>query len=624
MLRTLSGGEPSSNKWIILCAADKSVRYAKDVTVFLCSVLGKGEFMYQVLYRKYRPKVFSDVYGQEHVTSTLLNEIKENRISHAYLFTGSRGTGKTTCAKILAKAVNCENSQNGEPCNECEVCKGLDAGTIYDVVEIDAASNNGVDNIRDLREEANYTPTRGKYRVYIIDEVHMLSTGAFNALLKTLEEPPAHVIFILATTEVHKLPATILSRCQRFDFKRIQPETMAVRLKEVAGYENMQLTDEAAILIARIADGGMRDALSILDQCAGRNKTIDEKLVSEVAGIAGRESLYMLSDAVSEKNSGRALDIISELHQNSYDMERLCIEMINHYRNFLIVKTVKKSRELIICTDDEYSSILESAQKYTLPNIIYALDLFQDTLVKIKGGANPRIEMEMSFIKLCEPKLEKSLDSVLSRLSSLEKAVSRGVAVQPQAVSSAPESAPIRQAEMPVNSIENVQQPVQTAPQKEVAESANNNEINNENVQPQPAENDFAANDVPPFAGKEVPEPQKQAPVQASTGGRVPFDRWPDFMDEIHSKDIALHGVLMGSSGYIDGDHFLIDAKNQTIKEFIKIPTHAKAIRQAVMEVTGKAYKLGLIKHKEENAEKKDPLEDLISKAQGNVDIKFD
>ena len=307
--------------------------------------------MYQVLYRKYRPKVFSDVYGQEHVTSTLINEIKENRISHAYLFTGSRGTGKTTCAKILAKAVNCEHNENGEPCNECEVCKGLDSGSIYDVVEIDAASNNGVDNIRDLREEANYTPTRGRYRVYIIDEVHMLSKGAFNALLKTLEEPPEHVVFILATTEVHMLPATILSRCQRFDFKRIQPETMALRLKEVAGFENMQLDDDAAILISRIADGGMRDALSILDQCAGRGSHIDSKLVSEVAGIAGREALYELSDAVCNQSSGDALNVISRLHQSSYDMERLCVEMINHFRNFLIVKTVKKSRELIICTD---------------------------------------------------------------------------------------------------------------------------------------------------------------------------------------------------------------------------------------------------------------------------------
>ena len=207
------------------------------------------------------------------------NEIKEDRISHAYLFTGSRGTGKTTCAKILAKAVNCENSDNGEPCNECEVCRGLDGGTIYDVVEIDAASNNGVDNIRDLREEANYTPSRGRYRVYIIDEVHMLSTGAFNALLKTLEEPPAHVIFILATTEVHKLPATILSRCQRFDFKRIQPETMAVRLNEVAELEGMSLDPDAAVLIARIADGALRDGLSILDQCGSRSKHIDSCLL---------------------------------------------------------------------------------------------------------------------------------------------------------------------------------------------------------------------------------------------------------------------------------------------------------------------------------------------------------
>ncbi len=281
--------------------------------------------MYQVLYRKYRPRVFADVYGQDHVTSTLKNEIKENRISHAYLFTGSRGTGKTTCAKILAKAVNCEHSIDGEPCNECEVCKGLDNGTIYDVVEIDAASNNGVDNIRDLREEANYTPSRGRYRVYIIDEVHMLSTGAFNALLKTLEEPPAHVIFILATTEVHKLPATILSRCQRFDFKRIQPETMSVRLKEVAGLEGLTLTDDAAVLIARIADGALRDGLSILDQCSGRSKNIDADLVADVAGLAGREALYQLSECIYKKDGSGAMPTISEIYQKIFDMERLCV-----------------------------------------------------------------------------------------------------------------------------------------------------------------------------------------------------------------------------------------------------------------------------------------------------------
>lgn len=564
--------------------------------------------MYQVLYRKYRPRVFADVYGQEHVTSTLLNEIKEGRISHAYLFTGSRGTGKTTCAKILAKAVNCEHNQNGEPCNECEVCKGLDAGTIYDVVEIDAASNNGVDNIRDLREEANYTPARGKYRVYIIDEVHMLSTGAFNALLKTLEEPPAHVIFILATTEVHKLPATILSRCQRFDFKRIQPETMSVRLKEVAKAENMNLSDEAALLISRIADGGMRDALSILDQCAGRSRDIDEALVSDVAGIAGREALYELSQAVSEKNSGKALDIISTLHQNSYDMERLCVEMINHFRNFLIAKTVNKSRELIICTDDEYKNILSSAEAFTLPNIIYALDLFQQTLTQIKGGANSRIEMEMSFIKLCEPKLEASQEAILSRLSSLENAVKNGVVMQAQS------SAPIQEKKViPEEPAKEMEPPIKEETVTEKQEAP---------AQEQPKE-EQAEIDMP-VKHEEIsaPAPQQEAPVQSAT--QEEFSQWPDFMEAIYKKDIALYGILNGSKGYIRGDFFLIDSKNPVVRDFIKIPTHAKAIKQALYDVTGTSFKLGLFKQAPKAEKSTDPLEDLISKAQGNVNIDVD
>ena len=564
--------------------------------------------MYQVLYRKYRPKVFADVYGQEHVTSTLLNEIKEGRISHAYLFTGSRGTGKTTCAKILAKAVNCEHNQNGEPCNECEVCKGLDAGTIYDVVEIDAASNNGVDNIRDLREEANYTPARGKYRVYIIDEVHMLSTGAFNALLKTLEEPPAHVIFILATTEVHKLPATILSRCQRFDFKRIQPETMSVRLKEVAKAENMNLSDEAALLISRIADGGMRDALSILDQCAGRSRDIDEALVSDVAGIAGREALYELSQAVSEKNSGKALDIISTLHQNSYDMERLCVEMINHFRNFLIAKTVNKSRELIICTDDEYKNILSSAEAFTLPNIIYALDLFQQTLTQIKGGANSRIEMEMSFIKLCEPKLETSQEAILSRLSSLENAVKNGVVMQAQS------SAPIQEKKIiPEEPAKEIEPPIKEEPVTEKQEAP---------AQEQPKE-EQAEIDMP-VKHEEIsaPAPQQEAPVQSAT--QEEFPQWPDFMEAVYKKDIALYGILNGSKGYVRGDFFLIDSKNPVVRDFIKIPTHAKAIKQALYDVTGTSFKLGLFKQAPKAEKSTDPLEDLISKAQGNVKIDVD
>lgn len=562
--------------------------------------------MYQVLYRKYRPKVFADVYGQEHVTSTLKNEIKENRIAHAYLFTGSRGTGKTTCAKILAKAVNCENSVDGEPCNECEVCKGLDSGTIYDVVEIDAASNNGVDNIRDLREEANYTPSRGKYRVYIIDEVHMLSTGAFNALLKTLEEPPAHVIFILATTEVHKLPATILSRCQRFDFKRIQPETMSVRLKQVAQLEGMELDDDAAILIARIADGALRDGLSILDQCAGRSKKIDSALVSEVAGLAGREALYKLTDCICTQNSSSAMTVISELYQNSYDMERLCVEMINHLRNFLIVKTVKDSRGLIICTDDEYNSIILSAENFTLENVIFALDLFQDALTKIKTGANARVKLEMAFVKLCEPKLDVNIDSLVDRISKLERAVNRGVNVsqQPAVVEGA--------------------KPVVAENKQEVKAEKAVEEIKNDTLPPITS----SKPSIEPKAlqGKNetaVNKPQQTVNTDDSNT-QYEFEHWGDFMDVIHKQNIALFGVLAGSRGYIRGEYFLIDSPNPTIIQFLKTPTYSKAIKQALYDVTGQSFKLGIFKKKATDAPKRDLLEDLIHQAEDNIKINFE
>lgn len=595
---------------MFLCAADQSVRYIIPYGGSAFFIIQEVP-MYQVLYRKYRPRVFADVYGQDHVTSTLKNEIKEGRISHAYLFTGSRGTGKTTCAKILAKAVNCPNAVDGEPCNTCEICKGLDSGTIYDVVEIDAASNNGVDNIRDLREEVNYTPTRGKYRVYIIDEVHMLSTGAFNALLKTLEEPPAHVIFILATTEVHKLPATILSRCQRFDFKRIQPETMAVRLQQVAGLEGMELAPDAATLIARIADGALRDGLSILDQCAGRSKQITAQLVSEVAGLAGREALYRLSDAVLARDSSAAVEELAQLHENSYDMERLCVEMINHFRNFMMVKTVKKSRELIICTDDEYKHIEASAGQFTLAQILRGLDLFQSTLVKIKGGATPRIEMEMAFIRLCEPKLETDPDAINQRLSALERAVQNGVPTAPVKTvqSPAPEARPAP-----------AQPTVPPTPQPTPAAAAPAPE-------PVPATSAEPVSAPVPESAPVQPEPPvplepaaaAPSPAPAADSEQKLFMQWADLMEILHRTDIALFGVLSGSQGYTRGEFFLIDSPNPTIKEFIKISTHAKAIRAALHELTGHNYKLGLFKKKStEQAPRRDPLEDLLSKAREN------
>lgn len=562
--------------------------------------------MYQVLYRKYRPKVFSDVYGQDHVTSTLKNEIKNGRVSHAYLFTGSRGTGKTTCAKILAKAVNCEHNVDGEPCNECEVCKGLDNGSIYDVVEIDAASNNGVDNIRELRDETNYAPSRGKYRVYIIDEVHMLSTGAFNALLKTLEEPPAHVIFILATTEVHKLPATILSRCQRFDFKRIQPETMAVRLKEVAGLEGLSLDDDAAVLIARIADGALRDGLSILDQCAGRSKEINSDLVSEVAGLAGREAMYKLSDCIANSDSNTAMSIISDLYQNSFDMERLCVEMINHFRNFLVAKTVRKSRELIICTDDEYNTILEASKGFTVESIVFALDLFQNTLVTIKGGASARIEVEMAFIKLCEPKMDESIASLLDRVSKLENAIKSGVKVQPMqtAVPAPKEEYVPREEPKPQPKAEPTPEPT---PEPE----------------PTPVEEEPPVQEQQPVV-ETPPVEHKTAPPVSDPNETVEFTQWGDFMDVLHRTNIPLFGVLSGSKGYVRGEFFLLDSPNPAVRDFIKLPIHSRSIKAALLEVTGVHFKLGLFKRQtEQSAPKRDPLEDLINQAQNSINIEF-
>lgn len=562
--------------------------------------------MYQVLYRKYRPKVFSDVYGQDHVTSTLKNEIKNGRVSHAYLFTGSRGTGKTTCAKILAKAVNCEHNIDGEPCNECEVCKGLDNGSIYDVVEIDAASNNGVDNIRELRDETNYAPSRGKYRVYIIDEVHMLSTGAFNALLKTLEEPPAHVIFILATTEVHKLPATILSRCQRFDFKRIQPETMAVRLKEVAGLEGLSLDDDAAVLIARIADGALRDGLSILDQCAGRSKEINSDLVSEVAGLAGREAMYKLSDCIANSDSNTAMSIISDLYQNSFDMERLCVEMINHFRNFLVAKTVRKSRELIICTDDEYNTILEASKNFTVESIVFALDLFQNTLVTIKGGASARIEVEMAFIKLCEPKMDESIASLLDRISKLENSVKSGIKVQ-----TAPVQTQVSTPEPKAEYIPKEEAKVEPKTEQPIV------------PEPAPTEPEQPAKEEPPVV-ETPPIEHKTAPPIANPNETVEFTQWGDFMDVLHRTNIPLFGVLSGSKGYVRGEFFLLDSPNPAVRDFIKLPIHSKSIKAALLEVTGVHYKLGLFKRQaEQSAPKRDPLEDLINQAQNSINIEF-
>ncbi|WP_312645334.1 DNA polymerase III subunit gamma/tau, partial [Hydrogenoanaerobacterium sp.] len=363
--------------------------------------------MYQALYRKYRPTVFDDVVGQEHITTTLKNEIATGKTSHAYLFTGSRGTGKTTCSKILAKAVNCHSAhEDGNPCGQCDICRGVDDGSILDVVEIDAASNNGVDNIRQLREEAYFLPTMCKKRVYIIDETHMLSTGAFNALLKIMEEPPEHVLFILATTEVHKIPATILSRCQRFDFRRIASDVIAGRLEAVAAQEGLSLSHDAALLVARLADGGMRDALSLLDLCASHSKEIDAAVVADAAGLAGHGHLFELTAAIAKNDTGAALTIIDDLYSKSIDLERLCEELTSHFRNLMILKSASKPEELIVALPEELARLKEQQAQIKMSAIFNGLTVLQETLGKMSRSQNRRTELEMAVIRLCNPQLD--------------------------------------------------------------------------------------------------------------------------------------------------------------------------------------------------------------------------
>ena len=559
--------------------------------------------MYQVLYRKYRPRVFSDVVGQEHITSTLSKEIETGKISHAYLFTGSRGTGKTTCAKILSKAVNCLHPVNGNPCNECEICKGLDSGAILDVVEIDAASNNGVENIRDIRDEINFTPASCKYRVYIIDEVHMLSIGAFNALLKTLEEPPAHVKFILATTEVHKLPVTIVSRCQRFDFKRVSPEAMKQRMEYIADCEGFTADDEALSLIARIADGGMRDALSLLDQCTGHGKHISADIVCDVAGMTGKDHLFAVADAVAQTNAGKALEIINDLHANSCDMERLCSDLINHFRNLMIVKTVKSASDILVCTAEELEQYKAQSGKLTLENILYCISLLQDSMANIKRGVNRRIEMEMAIIKLATPNLTSDNEALLRRISDLEVKIKTGaiaVSTSASAVKPAEESKPVVPAEKP--------KAVEKAP--EVAES-----------KPAITPDEYPAEEAKP-----------QAPREESTDGEMPID-WAEVLSELTKTNMPLWGVLNGSSAIIRGDYVLIKSDNPTLSAFIKTGGNARDVKEAVLRVTGKKYRLGLQGANtapsagaaaSAPASPKDPLENLISRAKDmgiNIDV---
>ena len=387
--------------------------------------------MHQALYRKWRPKSFSEVCGQDHITSILRQEATEGRFNHAYLFCGSRGTGKTTCAKILSKVVNCENVIDGNPCGVCPSCLAIENGSTTDVLEMDAASNNGVDNIRDIRDEVVYSPSFLKYRVYIVDEVHMLSNSAFNALLKTLEEPPSHAIFILATTELHKLPATIVSRCQRFEFRRIATDILTSRIKFIAEQEGITIEDDAARLIARYSQGGMRDSISLLELCASSGATIDVSVVNETIGSAGRERMMAVANAIAERNYEFLFKEIDEVVTSSKDITVFWQDLISLYRDLLVVKTVRDSAKYLDLTDFEVRCLVKLAGKFTREMLIYHCRMLEDALSDMQAsGAVKRIIAELCFVKMCDDSLSTSTEALLLRISNLEARLASGDFVQ--------------------------------------------------------------------------------------------------------------------------------------------------------------------------------------------------
>ncbi len=398
---------------------------------------------YRALYRKWRPKDFDDVCGQDGTTDILKYEVANNKLSHAYLFCGSRGTGKTSCAKILAKAVNCENPRNGNPCNECEACCSIDAGIATDVIEMDAASNNGIGDVRDMQDEIAFTPAILKYRVYIIDEVHMMSTQAFNALLKTLEEPPSYVIFILATTEYNKLPTTIVSRCQRFDFKRIPTATIMQRLLTMSEQEGISVTEDAARVIARISRGGMRDAISLLELCAGANVLIDDQLVFATVGSGNRESAYKIIKAISASDYTTIYEVIDDIVMKSGDLSVFWQEIIDSYRDIMVVKNSNKAKSYLDLTDAEYQMLSELASGLTMARISYQVGILEGAMADMLRAFNSKRSIaEIALTRMCDTKLSTSTASLLARIEELEREVSMiklgvtptPVNVQPSAV----------------------------------------------------------------------------------------------------------------------------------------------------------------------------------------------
>ena len=569
--------------------------------------------------------------GQRAIVTALKNQITAGRVGHAYLFTGVRGTGKTTCAKIFAKAVNCLHPVNGDPCGECEICKGIDNGSLLDVVEMDAASNNGVDDIRDLRDETAYTPSACQYKVYIIDEVHMLSTAAFNALLKTLEEPPAHVIFILATTEIQKVPATILSRCQRYDFTRIGPEDIARRVEYIAGEEKLELTSDGAELIARLADGALRDALSILDTCAGVTAKIDADVVRRMAGVTDRSYLFHISDALEAQDAAAALAQLAQLRQQSVDVKRLTEELIAHYRALMLAALPGGQALLSGVSPEEEALYLQKGPEMGQREAIRAIRTLGTALEHMTRGSDQRIELELALFSLSEPPQQMQAAAVQAapvRAAQPEAPRPFAAAVQPFA--SAPvQSAPAATAPQTPAAAEPAPAVQQTSPQPAAPEapSAPAEELPpmpdeppvqqsdaalpwdepapqapppeepiSQPEQPAPAEpaQPVSAAEEPPAPVQEHPaDPVLTKPRSVAQQGTNPFPYWGQIVQKLEGIDPMLYMYLRKSKAYFDGTRVLIDG-GKTFRDFIRVNKDSqKLIKKLIAEVSGVPVPIG-------------------------------
>ena len=564
--------------------------------------------MYRALYRKWRPQKFEDVVAQRGIVTALRNQVATGRVGHAYLFTGVRGTGKTTCAKIFAKAVNCLHPHDGDPCGECEICRGIDNGSILDVVEMDAASNNGVDDIRDLRDETAYTPSACQYKVYIIDEVHMLSTAAFNALLKTLEEPPAHVIFILATTEIQKVPATILSRCQRYDFTRIGPEDLAKRVEFVAGQEKLELTHDGAELIARLADGAMRDALSILDTCAGVTAKIDADVVRRMAGVTDRSYLFRISDAIEAQDGATALAQLAQLRQQSVDVKRLTEELIAHYRALMLAALPGGQALLSGVSPEEEALYLQKGPQLGQREAIRAIRALGNALEHMTRGSDQRIELELALFSLSEP------PQTVTVAAAAQPVARPAVAAAPEAPKpfatapvqpfvSAPEVKPAPQPETPAPVPDDLppvpdEPPVQSGalPWDEPAPPMPLAEPVPAAPAPAPAPAEPPARETPaaPAAPAEHPaDPSLTKPRKVAAAGVNPFEKWAEVIKLLEQKDPMLYTYLRKSKAYFDGTRVLIDG-GKTFRDFIRANKDSqKLIKKLIAQVSGVAVPIG-------------------------------